>query len=82
MKIFFGLLIIGFSFLITWKAEWILQNFGGNAWAEAKLGSSGGSRLFYKLIGVVGIFLGLLVMTGLIQDIIFSFMRTFFHVSV
>jgi len=49
------------------KTEWIVQNFGTNAWAENKLGTSGGSRLLYKLIGLVLIFIGFLLITGLYE---------------
>lgn len=65
-RIFLGLLGIGIGFLITWKSEWIIQNFGSNDWAERTFGASGGSRLFYKLIGVAIIFLGVLHLTGLL----------------
>jgi len=47
------------------KTEWIIQNFGTNAWAEAKFGFSGGSRIFYKLIGLGIIFIGFIIMTGM-----------------
>jgi len=51
--------------LIVIKTEWIVQNFGTNAWAEAKFGFSGGSRIFYKLIGLGIIFIGFIIMTGM-----------------
>jgi hypothetical protein len=38
--------------------------FGSIAWAEEHLGSSGGSRLMYKLVGIVFIFIGFLLITG------------------
>lgn len=49
------------------KSEWFLQNFGTNAWAEDKLGTSGGTRLMYKLLGIISIFLGFLAITNMIQ---------------
>jgi hypothetical protein len=64
-KIFGGLLLIALGFLIVWKTSWIVQNLGTNAWAEAKLGSSGGTRLMYKLLGVIIIIFGMLMITGL-----------------
>ncbi len=69
-KIIFGLIAVGIGFLITWKAEWILQNFGANAWAERHLGSSGGTRLLYKLIGLGIIVIGILIITGLIKGLL------------
>jgi len=46
------------------KTEWLLENFGRMSWFEEKLGTEGGSRLGYKLIGLFVIFFGLLMMTG------------------
>jgi len=51
------------SFLII-KSEWFLNNFGRIAWFEEKLGSEGGSRFGYKLVGVVCLLLGIIMMTG------------------
>lgn len=67
MRWFLAPLIILFGVLITVKADWVFENFGANAWAEAHLGSSGGSRLLYKLIGIGVIFIGFLYLTGLLQ---------------
>lgn len=64
-RILGGFALSAIGFVIVWKSEWFLQNFGAIPWAEAKLGTSGGSRLFYKLIGLGVIFVGILMMTGL-----------------
>jgi len=67
MKYFIGicLVLIGVAFVL--KSEWFLQNFGTNAWAEDKLGTSGGTRLMYKLLGIILIFLGFLTITNMLQ---------------
>lgn len=57
LNFFLGLVMTAIGFLITWKSEWILQNFGTNDWAESKFGSSGGSRTMYKLLGMAIAFL-------------------------
>ena len=44
-----------------------MENFGTIAWAETNLGTSGGSRLMYKLFGLVGIFIGFLLITNMFQ---------------
>ena len=49
------------------KTEWLIQNIGSSAWAEAKMGTSGGSRLFYKLIGTALILIGFMLITNLFQ---------------
>ena len=46
------------------KTEWLLDNLGRIAWFEEKLGAEGGTRLGYKLIGLIAIFIGIIVMTG------------------
>ncbi|MFA6514511.1 MAG: hypothetical protein WCT50_04480 [Patescibacteria group bacterium] len=51
------------AFLVI-KTEWFINNFGRIAWFEAKLGSDGGSRLGYKLVGIIILVLGIIVMTG------------------
>lgn len=50
-------------FLVV-KTEWFLSNFGRIAWFEDKLGTEGGSRLGYKLVGIAFLILGIIVMTG------------------
>ncbi len=64
-RIIGGLVIAAIGILITLKAEWIYQNFGGVAWAESKMGTAGGSRTFYKLLGLGITMIGFLIMTNL-----------------
>ncbi len=71
-KIIGGILILGVGFLIVWKTDWIVINFGKSDWAESKLGSSGGSRLLYKFIGLVIMFFGMLMITGLHKAFLMS----------
>ena len=59
------MLIVGSA--IIYKTEWMIDNFGRNDFFERKLGTSGGSRLGYKLIGIIFVFLGILTVTGLIN---------------
>ena len=60
------MIVIGVLLII--KTEWFVQNFGTNAWAEEKLGSSGGTRLLCKLIGIAFILFGALAVTNLLQN--------------
>ena len=71
-KIIIGLLIVVVGVLMIIKTEWIVQNFGTNAWAEAKLGTSGGSRIFYKFLGLIAIFIGFIVMTNMWESFLFA----------
>lgn len=65
MKIFLGFLVAAGGALLVIKTEWFLQNFGTIDWAEQKLGTNGGSRLAYKLIGIIAIFFGFLLISGM-----------------
>lgn len=58
---------IALGFLLVWKSEWILENFGRIDWAEVKLATSGGTRMFWKLVGLAIILLSLLYYTGCVQ---------------
>jgi hypothetical protein len=59
-----GIVITVAGALMVMKTEWLINNFGRMAWFEEKLGSEGGTRLGYKLIGIVAIIIGIIVMTG------------------
>ena len=65
VRVIIGILLVAIGTLLIFKSEWFYQNFGSIAWAENNLGTSGGSRLMYKLIGLVFIFVGMMVATNL-----------------
>lgn len=65
MQFFFGLLGVAVGLSMIWKTEGWLSFFGRIAWAEQHLGIEGGSRLFYKLLGLLIIFFGFMGITGL-----------------
>lgn len=58
--------IVFIGTLLVIKSEWFLQNFGKVQWAEEKLGMDGGTRLFYKLLGVIICLVGIMMATGLL----------------
>jgi hypothetical protein len=66
MNILIGLIITAVGVLIVAKSELLLSNFGRIAFFEQHLGTSGGSRLGYKLVGMLVIFIGVLVAVDLI----------------
>ena len=70
MKYILGTILIGIGFVIVWKSDWLMNNFGRIGWAEEKLGMEGGTRLFYKLIGITIIILTFLYMSGALQAIL------------
>ncbi|MCX6778784.1 MAG: hypothetical protein NTU97_00960 [Candidatus Magasanikbacteria bacterium] len=59
---------IGVLFVIY--TEWFYQNFGTIDWAEQKLGSNGGTRLFYKLLGLIIIIISILGVSGALGGIV------------
>ena len=67
MHYLIGLAIAGVGVLLVLKSEWFFENFGSSSWAEEHLGTSGGSRLMYKLIGLAFIFIGFFVITNLFE---------------
>lgn len=75
-NILFGFIAMVLGFFVTWKAYWITENFGRNEWAESHLG--GGTVVMYKLIGIVIIFFGIFLITGLFGNIMKSIFGTIF----
>ncbi|MFA6105402.1 MAG: hypothetical protein WC725_02260 [Patescibacteria group bacterium] len=61
MRYTIGFLLLAVGFAMVIKTEWLIQNFGTNDWAETHLGTEGGSRLMYKLMGLAGIFIAFLL---------------------
>ena len=66
-KYIVGIIIIAVGALMVAKTVWFLRMFGRIAWAEAKLGAEGGTRIFFKILGVVAIIVGFLIMTETLQ---------------
>lgn len=71
-RVIAGLIIMAVGFSMVWKAEKYLSAFGRIPFAEEHLGLEGGSRLFYKLLGVALCFIGMFVATNLAQDMVIS----------
>ncbi|MFH1564355.1 MAG: hypothetical protein ABIC82_00705 [bacterium] len=68
VRIFFGGLGFALGFYLVAKTEWWLNTFGRIQWAEQHLGTSGGTRLMYKLIGLLIIFFAFIYITGFGQS--------------
>ncbi len=81
-KFILGMIIAGVGYLIVWKSEWILNNFGGVGFAEKHLQTAGGSRLFYKLIGFLLIIIGFFVATDLLNSLFSATLGTIFKSQV
>ncbi len=78
MAILLGFIVILVGFFFIWKNHWIVEYFGRIPWAEEKFSSSGGTYFFWKMFGLLTIFIGFLLMFNLLGGIILSiFGRTF-----
>ncbi len=66
LRVIGGLAFVFVGCLLVIKSEWFLQNFGKISWAEQNLGLDGGTRLFYKLLGVLIALIGIMMATGLL----------------
>lgn len=67
MRVIGGLIIVALGTLAVLHSEWLLRNFGRISWFEKNLGTEGGTRLGYKLSGIVIIFLGLIMTFGMMD---------------
>lgn len=70
MQILVGLIGIALGILISLKSEWLIHNVGRLATIEKYLGTFGGSRLFYQLLGIFVIFISVLYMLGMLGAIV------------
>ena len=77
-KIILGLIVAAIGAVITIKAEWIYQNFGAIPSADKYLGTEGGSRLAYKLIGILTAIVGFLIMTNLAEAVVIGIFGAMF----
>jgi hypothetical protein len=68
MNILLGIVMAAVGALITIKSEAMLNLFGRVGFFEKYLGTEGGTRLGYKLLGILVFFIGVLIMTNLIGD--------------
>lgn len=80
MTYILGILAIALGATLVIKTEWFLSNFGSMAWAERYLGTEGGSRLAYKLIGVAMIIISMMGMTGVLGNIIIGTFGSLFGI--
>lgn len=64
MQIIGGIIATIIGLALSIKTDWFMENFGRVEWFENNLGTNGGSRLGYKLLGFIFIFIGIVIMTG------------------
>jgi hypothetical protein len=62
-----GMAMVALGFVFVSKTEFMINNFGRIGFFEVYLSTAGGSRIGYKFVGIVLIFFGTLIFTGLID---------------
>ncbi|MFH1947576.1 MAG: hypothetical protein ABIJ23_05485 [Candidatus Magasanikbacteria bacterium] len=78
MKYIIALIAIAVGAILVIKTEWFIQNFGTSSWAEEHMGTSGGTRLFYKLVGIAIILIAFLGVSGLLGNMVLGFFGKLF----
>lgn len=71
-RIIVGIIGIVIGSIMVVRSEWLLSFFGRINWAEIHLGSEGGTRIFYKLLGLLTIIVSLMIMTGMIEGLLLA----------
>jgi len=66
-RIFWGLVAIVGGYVVIRYTEWLLNNIGRIEFFERKMGNMGGSRLGYKLLGILLIAFGFMLVTNLVE---------------
>lgn len=78
IRILMGLGLVAIGAVITIFANKIYESIGPMAWAEEHLGTEGGSRLMYKLIGIGLSVFGFLLATGMLGGVLVGIIKFFF----
>jgi len=78
MHIITGLIFVIIGALITIYSEKFYETFGSVPFAEKYLSTEGGSRLFYKLLGILVTIIGFLVVTNMWNNILYSILSPLF----
>ncbi|MDA0208512.1 MAG: hypothetical protein O3B64_03895 [bacterium] len=76
-RILIGLLISVMGILMAWQTTWVLELFGRIPFAERTFGP-GGTRLYYKLLGVLVTIFGFIIMTNLFEVFFGEFVLSLF----
>jgi len=69
VRILIGLIVIVVGFLMVYRPRYFLDFLGNQAWVE-KIFSVNDQELAYKIIGLVVIFVGILISTNLIYNLL------------
>ncbi len=76
IRILLGVAVMVVGFCFVRYSDKVLEWFGRVDFAEDKLGQ-GGTRLFYKLMGILIAFIGMFIATNIMSDILGGFAGLF-----
>lgn len=69
MHIIIGAIVMTVGFFMVYRPRYFFDFLGRQAWVE-KIFSVNDQELAYKIIGMIVIFIGVLIMTNLIYDLL------------
>lgn len=72
MKEVLSIIGVIIGFLLVKYANWIVNEFGHIAEAETWFRMFGGSRMFWKLLGILIILISFLTIAGLMEPLLFA----------
>ena len=68
-RILIGLVVIGLGFIMVYRPRFFIEFMGHQAWLE-KIIQVSDDELAYKILGIIIIFIGALILTGLITNLL------------
>lgn len=78
-SIIVGIVLIVAGLLTSIYNEQMLRTFGAVPFAEEYFRTSGGSRLFYILLGVFSALIGFMLVTGLFEGLVVGLLGPLFR---
>jgi hypothetical protein len=69
-RILIGLAVIGLGFIMVYRPRFFIEFMGHQAWLE-KIIQVSDDELAYKILGIVIMFIGAVIATGLITNILY-----------
>lgn len=78
LRILLGIVVSGVGMSMVYYTNTYLSMIGRIEWAEQNLGS-GGSRFFYKILGIIVAFLGIILITNLWDELVGDLLRGIFR---
>ena len=82
MRFVWGIIIFLVGLLFIVKTDTIQRINGRVVWAERHLGTSGGTRLFYKLIGLLLIIISFMLVTNLAGNFLLLMVGPIFRLGI